>query len=119
MNIDLLMFHILVAAKRIAPFDTGNLSINAIQIFRTPEGFKIVYNASIAPYVGYLEYGTKYSRENVGFIEVDTRAAIATMIRDIYENNYSSVSMNFAVLAERAKANPAINQAFIQSLSRI
>lgn len=119
MNIDALMFHIMVIAKTVAPFDTGNLAINSIDIFKTPEGFKLVYSGTRAPYVEYLEYGTSKSNANKDFIDVKTRAAIVRMLKAVYHGDYTNLSMNFKILAERAKGNAAIDTAFLQQFKSV
>lgn len=69
-----------VLAKSIAPFDTGNLMFNGMQLIREPHRFGIRYKGTTAPYIHYLEKGTKYSTRHKGFISVKTHDAILGLI---------------------------------------
>jgi hypothetical protein len=51
------------------PYDTGNLKFIATSVsFLGEDTFRIVFDETIAPYIKYLEEGTKNSTKHQGFI---------------------------------------------------
>lgn len=55
-------------AISLAPVKSGNLSKNAIRVFRRRNGFTINYSAVDAYYIEFVEDGTKYQKAQ-GFIK--------------------------------------------------
>ena len=75
-------------AQDIAPKDTLNLVLNSMRWTATEKVGEITYDTSIAPYIDYLEDGTKNYDSAKDFIAVDTVDAIKAMI-------YSSANGQF------------------------
>lgn len=75
------------------PYKTGNLKFNATTVsFLGENTFKIVFDETIAPYIKYLEEGTKNSSKHQGFI---SQRATDDVIQ--YLANVFNVSVGYAV----------------------
>lgn len=53
-------------SKQLSPYKTGNLRNNAIQILKTPTGYKIYVDLDVAPYAQWLDQFPKVQREHPG-----------------------------------------------------
>lgn len=67
-------------AKRKAPVDTGNLR-SQIGFERSPDGKGVVIFSN-APYSGYVEFGTRFQREQPYFMPA-VRVAVKDLIIDL------------------------------------
>lgn len=71
-----------IVANPLFPYRTGNLMHNATYV--GTDGVTIVFDEVKAPYILYLEYGTRRSKKHVGFIRWravrDAEDAIAAAI---------------------------------------
>jgi len=67
-------------AKRKAPVDTGNLR-SQIGFERSPDGKSVEVFAN-APYSGYVEFGTRFQREQPYFMPA-VRLAMAQLLREV------------------------------------
>ena len=67
-------------AQDIAPKDTRNLVLNAMRWTASEKIGEITYETSIAPYIDYLEDGTKNYDSAKDFIKINTVDAIKGMI---------------------------------------
>ena len=114
-NLGMLSFNM---AQQIAPFDTGNLAFNGISLEFNVNGFTIIYDDNIAPYIVYLEDGTRWYGGAVGFISQDTVYAITKLVYDYFNNNITSETINYDMLTEKAKDTPARQERFLASLGK-
>ena len=103
-------------ARDIAPFDTGNLRFNAIRLIIQPWGFSIEYLLNVAPYILWLQRGTKFSDTHKGFID-DTANAIALYTRNKIQGIKNNLNATRNRVAQTAVNNPARNQRFLQGLA--
>jgi hypothetical protein len=118
MNTRLLALRSLALAKQIAPYDTGNLAFNGIKVVMTNTGFRIDYIDRAAPYVEYLEEGTRHSGKHVGFISQNTVYAVTKLVHDTYNNRKSSETINYKLLAEKSKNNDARKEMLLNQLRK-
>lgn len=105
-------------AQQIAPFDTGNLAFNSISLETTPNGFIIVFDDNIAPYVEYLEEGTGNYGGAVGFISQDTVYAITKLVQDYYNGIASDEVINRDLLTEKSKDNSARKERLLDQVRK-
>ena len=63
--------------RKTLPYLTGNLSLNAYKLERTPNGYKIYIDLSIAP---YAEYINQPGRVHEGFFE---KLVVNQLMKDI------------------------------------
>jgi hypothetical protein len=103
-------------AQSIAPFETGNLRFNAIRLIIQPFGFSIEYLLNVAPYILFLQRGTKFSDTHKGFID-DTVNAIALYMRNKVQGIQNNLNATRNRVAQTAINNPARNQRFLQGLA--
>lgn len=75
------------------PYATGNLKFNATTVsFLGESQFSIVFDETIAPYVKYLEEGTKKSSKHIGFISQRATDDVINYLANVF-----NVSVGFVV----------------------
>lgn len=78
-----LMLQAKTIAQQKTPFDTGNLRYNAIKVYKTPTGFRIVSRYNVAPYGSLLDQrATIKGRANkhVGWWTHEANLAVSTFM---------------------------------------
>ena len=107
-------------AKFIAPKDTKNLVLNAMSLITLEDGFAIKYNTSIAPYIDYLESGTKYYKGAQGFIGTKTVDKITGLISSIQNNQFDQGSFTTEYEEVQSyKPNQKTNIRMLQSIGGV
>ena len=103
-------------AQFLAPFDTGNLKYNAMDLNITNTGFMISYNSPMAYYIETLEEGY-VSKKHKGFISKRTVPQVGMLIRAIY-NGTDQFTQNYAnlVTSESMQNMEARNERNIDSI---
>lgn len=109
----------LIIAQDIAPKDTGNLAFNGIHINDLANGFVIQYRSEIAPYVGYLEDGTKFFNKHEGFISDKTTKAIMSYLNSYYNGGDTNLNDTKERISQLARDNPARQDRFLKSLRNV
>jgi hypothetical protein len=104
-------------AKQISPFATG-VAMGAIKSSSSLNEIIIDYNLVEAPYIEYLEEGTRKSGKHVGYISQNTVYAFTREIQDAFNSNRGSETLNISMLAQKSKITPARQQRFLQSIAR-
>lgn len=81
--------YLVTIARSLAPYDTGNLASNIYLPINNINHIQIKYPLQYIHYLYFLEFGTRYSNQNVGFIRDRTREAITDeAINYISNRNY-------------------------------
>jgi hypothetical protein len=117
-NAHLLRLRCVAIAKEIAPKDKGNLAFNSIRSFPTPTGFRIVSLGNVAPYNIFLERGTKFSKQHVGWWSRAVKVAVFRYVDDYYNDNLNSDTSDFNELAKKSKNNDQRTELFNKSIPK-
>lgn len=77
------------------PYKTGRLRENATRVeFIRNVGFSIVFDTTIAPYIKYLEYGTKRSSKHIGFIRQRATQDVINYLAKHFQSKIAFVVRN-------------------------
>ena len=58
------LYNIFGEEREKSPYKTGNLRYNGIQVIKTPKGYRVWVDLSIAPYAQWLDSKPKIKREH-------------------------------------------------------
>ena len=110
-------FDCLMLARDIAPKETGNLAFNAISMRYTSNGFKIRYDGQKAPYLEYLQEGTKFSQKHKWFIDM-TATAISAHLTGALNGHYNNLNATAKRLEQWATDTPERQELLKKSLAQ-
>jgi hypothetical protein len=105
----------LIIAQNGTPFRTGNARFNSLRVTPIPNGAMYQWNLSIAPYLPFLNNGTKYSTKHVGFFEKINDDLTAMLNAELNGLNYNINEASRNVSQTKAN-NPARQQTLRNAL---
>jgi hypothetical protein len=103
-------------AQDIAPKDTMNLVLNAMRYTANENIGEIVYDDSVAPYIDYLEEGTKNYDGAKGFIAIDTVDSIKAMIYSSQNGQFDQDYGQQYQAASELKPTQRTNARFLKAI---
>ena len=109
-----------VMAKDIAPKDTYNLVLRAMSLQNYGLEKAIVYSGFNAPYIDYLEYGTKNFDGHKGFISDTTYSAVIRLVESSYNGRFDEEQ--FTTIKDRVDAlqpNLRTDYRYLQSIGGV
>ena len=102
---DSVAYRAFTLAQALAPFDTGNLKFNAMDLLITSNGFEIKYDSNFANYIQFLEEGKSgggNSNKNKDFIKSKTRGSVARYLEQALNGNITLATRHHRIVTKQS-----------------
>ncbi len=102
---DSVAFRAFTLAQALAPFDTGNLKFNAMDLLITSDGFEIRYDSNFAHYLHFLEAGIAgggNSDKNKYFIKKKTVGSVAGYLQNALNGRITLATRHHKLVTDQS-----------------